>query len=177
MSAMVCAEEEYGDHPVLELEDDDFEELILTVTADSGAGNHIANKEDIGAYAKLIEPSPASLAGKGFIAANNQRILNEGQVSLRLQGEEEGDQLVNSLFQVADVNRPLMAIGRICDQGNKVVFDSHQAEVISKKTGKVVMVFKRKGGGLYTADLILRAPKKRNPDDRKNTGFGRPGRR
>ena len=68
-----------------------------------------------------------------------------------------------------------MSIGRICDQGNKVVFDSDKAEVVSKKTGKVVMTFKRKGSGLYTADLVLKAPK--NPASRAKTkGFGRPGR-
>jgi len=172
---LVCAEEDF-DVPALELDDEEFEELILTVTADSGAGNHIASKEDIGSYSKLVEPSPASQAGKGFIAANNQKIMNQGHVALRLQGENPGDQLVNSFFQVADVNRPLMSIGRICDQGHRVMFDSDKAEVISKKTGKVVMKFTRRGGGLYTADLVLRAPKRTGPDNAKPAGFGRHGR-
>jgi len=159
LTAMVCAEEEL-DTPVMELDDEEFEELILTITADSGAGNHITSREDIGTYAKLIQPSPGSLAGKGFIAADNKKIMNEGQVGLRLQGEKEGDQLVNSLFQVADVNRPLMSIGKICDSGHRVIFESDKAEVVSKRTGKVVMTFLRKNGGLYTADLVLKAPKK-----------------
>jgi len=154
------------------LEDEEFEELILTITADSGAGNHIASKQDIGGYAKLVQPSPGSLAGKGFIAADNHKILNEGQVSLRLQGEQDGDHLVNSVFQVADVNRPLMSIGKICDAGHRVCFESDKAEVISKRTGKVVMTFVRKNGGLYTADLILRTPKK----PAKSKDFGRHGR-
>jgi hypothetical protein len=171
MTSLVCAEEEL-DTPVFELGDDEFEELILTVTADSGAGNHITNREDIGGYSKLIQPSPGSVAGKGFIAADNKKILNQGQVSLRLQGEQEGDPLVNSMFQVADVNRPLMSIGKICDAGHRVVFEADKAEVISKRTGKVVMTFVRKGGGLYTAELILRSPKK----PAKSKDFGRHGR-
>ena len=174
-TAFVCAEEEL-DQPVFELDDDEYEELILTITADSGAGNHIASAQDLGeTYRQLIEPSPASRAGKGFIAANDQKILNEGQVALRLQGEAEGDAPVNSLFQVADVNRPLMSIGRICDQGHRVCFDSDKAEVINKKTGRVVMTFLRKNGGLYTADLVLKAPKRKDPA--KSKDFGRHGRR
>jgi len=172
----VCAEEEL-DVPVYELDDDEFEEMVVTVTADSGAGNHIVNKLDIGAYNKRVEPSPASRAGKGFVAANDHRIPNEGQVTLRLQGEEPDDEVVNSVFQVAEVNRPLMSIGRICDQGHRVCFDSEKAEVICKKTNKVVMVFKRKNGGLYTADLVLRAPKKRNDGGpARPKGFGGHGR-
>jgi hypothetical protein len=46
---MVCAEEESEDNEyAYELDDDDFEELILTMTADSGAGNHIASRHDLG---------------------------------------------------------------------------------------------------------------------------------
>ena len=177
MAAMVCAEEAL-DEPVCELNDEEFEELILTITADSGAGNHIASAEDLGStYSKLIEPSPASRAGKGFIAANDQKILNEGQVALRLQGEAEDDVPINSLFQVADVNRPLMSIGRICDQGHKVCSDSDKAEVINKKTGKVVMTFVRKNGGLYTADFVLKVPRRKNPGAAKSKDFGRHGQR
>ncbi len=148
----------------------------MTVTEDSGAGNHIINKLDIGGYDKRVEPSPASRAGKCFVPANDHRIPNEGQVALRLQGEEPDDEVVNSVFQVAEVNRPLMSIGRICDQGHRVMFDSDRAEVICKKTNKVVMVFKRKNGGLYTADLVLRAPKRNDDGPAKPKGFGRHGR-
>ncbi len=170
---LVCAEEEL-DVPVYELEDAEFEEMVVTVTADSGAGNHIISKLDIGTYDKRVEPSPASRAGKGFVAANDHRIPNEGQVSLRLQGEGPVDEVVNSVFQVAEVNRPLMSIGRICDQGHRVMFDSDRAEVICKRTGKVVMVFKRKNGGLYTADLVLKAPKRGDVGKAKAAGFRRP---
>jgi hypothetical protein len=150
--------------------------MVVTITADSGAGNHIINKLDIGGYQKHVEPSPASRAGKGFVAANDHRIPNEGQVALRFQGEDAGDEMINSVFQVAEVNRPLMSIGRICDQGHKVMFDSDRAEVICKKTNKVVMVFKRKNGGLYTADLVLRAPKRNDGGPAKPKPFGRHGR-
>ena len=174
MTSMVCEEEEY-DEPVYEVDDEEFEELILTLTADSGAGNHIASRRDIGGYAKLIGPSPGSIAGKGFIAADNNKIANEGQVALRLQGEEEGDPMVNSVFQIADVNRPLMSVGRICDQGHRVCFDSEKGEVICKRTGKVVLTFRRRGG-LYTADLVLKAPKRKDGAAAKPKGFGGHGR-
>jgi len=57
-----------------------------------------------------------------------------------------------------------------------VVFDSDKGEVICKKTGKVVLTFKRRGG-LYTADLVLKAPRKKEGHTAKPTGFGGHGRR
>ena len=134
----------------------EWEEIPVTMTADSGACSHIINAEDIPGYS--IEPSAASLAGKGFVSANNGRIPNEGQAELNLA---DGRRKLRSTFQVAKVNRPLMSIGRICDQGHRVVFDAKKAEVLDKH-GKVVTTFWRKGG-LYTIDMMLRAPKKPKP--------------
>ena len=134
----------------------EWEEIPVTMTADSGAGNHIINADDIPGY--MVSPSPASMAGKGFVAADNGRIANEGQADLNLA---VGKNKLRSTFQVAKVNRPLMSIGRMCDQGHKVVFDAKKAEVVDKH-GKVVTTFWRKGG-LYTVDMMLRAPRRTTP--------------
>ena len=68
-----------------------------------------------------------------------------------------------STFQIAAVHRPLMSVGRICDNDNSVTFDKEKA-VVAGADGTVLAVFTRQPGGLYTAKLKLTSP------------FGRPER-
>ena len=49
-----------------------------------------------------------------------------------------------------------MSVGKIADEGFKVVFDDKKAEIIDKN-GKVVCVFPRRTNGLYIAKVILKA--------------------
>ena len=55
-----------------------------------------------------------------------------------------------------------MSVGRICDEDHTVIFDKQKA-VVKSKSGVVLCVFERRNGGLYTAKMVLKAPK----------GFGR----
>ena len=88
-------------------------------------------------------------------------IPNMGQSKLNLTdcGSD-----IESVFQIAAVTRPLMSVGRICDEGHRVTFDSVMA-VVNDKDGKELCRFHRKDGGLYVAKLTLRSP----------AGFGRQG--
>ena len=86
-------------------------------------------------------------------------IPNMGQSRLNLS--QEGND-IESVFQIAAVTRPLMSVGRICDEGHRVTFDSVMA-VVHDKDGKELCRFHRKDGGLYVAKLTLRNP----------AGFGR----
>ena len=59
----------------LEMEELDQEELhmanpvrIIKVALDSGAGSHVMSPADLEGY--TLEPSPASIRGKGFVAAS-----------------------------------------------------------------------------------------------------------
>ena len=63
---------------------------------------------------------------------------------------------IKSIFQVAEITRPLMSVSRVCELGHKCVFDDSKAEVIAKN-GTVLCTFKRKGG-LYVAEMKLKAP-------------------
>ena len=64
--------------------------------------------------------------------------------------------MIKSVFQVAEITRPLMSVSKICELGHKCIFDDEKAEVITKN-GKVLCTFKRKGG-LYVAEMTLKAP-------------------
>ena len=71
-------------------------------------------------------------------------------------------------FQVAEVSRPLTAVGQVCDKGNLVVFGPKGGFIIDQE-GKSKTRFQR-NNGIYELDLWI--------DDGENgdaTGFPRPG--
>ena len=53
-------------------------------------------------------------------------------------------------FEVCDVRRALAAVSRITSRGNRVVFGENEGEdhTAHAKTGKKMMVMRRKGGGV-----------------------------
>ena len=91
---------------------------------DSGACELVMDSEDASGYA--ISESPGSNRGQGFVVGNGARVANEGQVQLNLEmGSVDGtirDRA--SAFQVAEINRPLMSVSKICDAGLTCVFNS-----------------------------------------------------
>ena len=84
-------------------------------------------------------------------------------MNLEVEADRGQHCTVNSVFQVADLNRPLMSVSQVCDNGHKCVFEKDHALVIAPN-GDVVCRFTRKSG-LYVADMKLKAP----------SPFGRPG--
>jgi len=123
------------------------------VVLDSGAAEHVADNVDAPGYA--VEPSPGSRAGAGFIAANGEKIPNRGQMCLKLSSGK-GVQL-SSTFQVCRTTRPLWSVGRICDSGCSVTFDSKGAAVKHLKSGRELCSFQRTQG-LYVGTLQLGTP-------------------
>ena len=83
-----------------------------------------------------------------------------------MKSKGEDGILMSSVFQVAEITRPLMSVSRICDQDMTCVFDKTQAKVLDA-SGNVVARFDR-DGGLYTCTMRLRKPVS---DAGNNTGF------
>ena len=88
-------------------------------------------------------------------------IPNLGQMKLNLSDKVINSD-VQSIFQIAAVTRPLMSVGKICDEGHTVTFSDVLA-VVCNKQGEEICKFHRNPGGLYVAKLKLRSP----------AGFGR----
>ena len=74
---------------------------------------------------------------------------NIGRSKLNLS---DGGKDIESVFQIAAVTRPLMSVGKICEEGRIVTFDAVMAGVRSQD-GEELCRFKRKDGGLYVAKL------------------------
>ena len=108
--------------------------------------------------AELFSISEGSRNGKGFIAANGDRIRNEGEVHLNLEAANGsgGVQGLKSTFQSARVSRPLMSVSQICDHGFKCIFEKDRATVVDSDLQPRFVCERR--GGLYTAPMKLKAP-------------------
>ena len=121
----------------------------LKVALGSGAGDHVAAAGQVGT--KSIRPSAGSKNGRHFIAANGDRMANQGEAELNMVAP--GGRTVRSTFQIADVTRALFSVSKMCDEGCEVHFT--QTEAIVTKGGKVVTRFAREGG-LYCVEMQLK---------------------
>ena len=101
-----------------------------------------------------LEKICSQISGHGPYIPIILSVSNDGQLVLNL--EQEGVPM-QSTFQVAGITRPLMSVGRVCDQGLRCLLDDKEALVVNKQDG-VVCRFERRGG-LYVAKLKLKSPR------------------
>ena len=96
-----------------------------------------------------------------LVSANGGRIehFGEREVSFQAEDAKEGG-MMGMIFQVSDVRKPLAAVWRICQKGNRVCFGPEEGDnfIENKKTGRKVGL--RKKGGSYI--LKVQVVKKRN---------------
>ncbi len=81
--------------------------------------------------------------------------------------DEKTSAVVDSVFQVAEVTRPLWSVGKVCGKCYKVLFDALKAEVFKSLGDAPLCTFERKGG-LYIGRLKVKNP--------RYEGFARQGR-
>ena len=79
-------------------------------------------------------------------------IANLGQKSLNRSDEDHN---LCSVWQIAAGTRPLMRVGKICDEGHNIAFDAVQA-VVRDKGGTELCKFHRTPGGSYVAKMKIR---------------------
>ena len=139
-----------------------WEDIEFEVALDSGSQEHVCDEVDCPGYSTVA--SPGSSRGQCFIVGDGNRLPNMGQRVLNLQPMADGGVDMKSCFQIARVTRPLMSVGKICDNGMKVEFDDKKA-IIRDPQGMQVCVFERQPGGLYLGKFRLKSP---------SQGFARP---
>ena len=88
------------------------------LTADSGVADPVIPKRMVNA--KKIRPSPGSRRGLHYVSATDHRIPNVGEISLEFQTDEGHAETI--VFQVADVNKPVVSISDRIDHRRRVLF-------------------------------------------------------
>ena len=76
-----------------------------------------------------------------------------------------------TLYQIAEVTRPLTAVGSTCDQGNVVTYGPHGRCILNLETW-IQTDFTRRGG-IYELDLWMRTNQHNSGDQQQ--GFPWPG--
>ena len=110
---------------------------------------HVCSLEDCPGY--RLGESPGSRRRQEFLMGDGGTIPNLGQSQLNL-ADESVSRDIQSVFQIAAVTRPLMSVGRICDEGHSITFNAIMA-VVHDKDGGELCRFQRSPSGLYVAKL------------------------
>ena len=92
-----------------------WKDLEVEVALDSGSVCHVISEADTPCYA--LDASPSARTCQEFIVGDGGTMKNFGQKKLNLSCESSN---FSSVFQIAAVHRPLMSVGRICDNDNTV---------------------------------------------------------
>ena len=103
------------------------------ITVDSGAGESVADPEDFPGH--LVSASPGSLMGQKFVGPGGEKIPNQGQFTPKMVTEPGSIGQVT--FQAGKVRRPLMAVSRVNDKGNPVLFDGEASFILPGGTALV----------------------------------------
>ena len=132
----------------------------ISAVVDSGAAENVL-PADVCTHVQLT-PTDRSKAGIGFRGAGGDRIRNHGQREFRVRMHD--GMCAKSTWQVADVKRPLMSVGKMIAAGNQVHLDAKNPRVVRPKGGVVPL---RKAGNVFLIDLWVKAD--------AQSGFARQG--
>ena len=135
---------------------EDFVETDILPTLDSGCCDYIVDMADAPGYACVLHSSAGSLRGQKFVVGNGDRAANKGHIKLRMKSKDEHGLLMNSVFQVAEITRPLMSVSRICDQDMVNIFENHHPRVLDTDGSTVALC--ERDGCLYTCTIKLGTP-------------------
>ena len=114
--------------------------VLIEAVVDSGAADPVAKA---GTFMGKIAPSPMSKAGRKYRGPDGTRIPNEGQQEVQFTSDE--GHRCGMTWQIAHVERPLIAVSHLSAAGNKVIFSKTGGEIVNGATGKKIKI-QRKGG-------------------------------
>ena len=111
------------------------------LTVDSGAADHVM---PAGWLSFLrIRPSAGSKSGLHYVAANNARMPNQGQSRLKFMSSE--GTVASILFQIAAINKPLVSVSKLIDEGHEVIFRQAESFILHKESGKNILLKRERG--------------------------------
>ena len=95
-----------------------------------------------------IVDTAASRAGVYYTSADGAKISNVGQQTLPVA--LENGVRASAVFQVADVSRPLMSVGKVCEMGNRVLFGAGGGHILNIASGEATPFYKKDGVYIFT---------------------------
>ena len=137
------------------------------ITVDSGAAESVWPADMVGEEEELEQKEGMI----GFVAANGSPMPNYGRKVAKfvnVGSETDGTEKAMG-FQVTDVRKPLAAVSRIVDKGNRVVFGPKPEDnyIMNIQTGQ--KMFMKRERGVFVLDVGFMLPK----DEAVPAGFTR----
>ena len=139
----------------------------ITSILDSGAADLVMPRS----CAKMFPIRPGKHHGRQYKTACGKRISNEGERKIKMYTTEGVK--CDMTYQVADIERPLTAVGKVCDQDNEVIFRKHGGIIRNIHSG-VEIAFGRENG-VYMLEGWMRTDEK-NETAEEAPVFTGPGR-
>ena len=111
------------------------------ITMDTGASAKVMPKR-MARHPGRIRPSPGSIAGVKYVAANGGVIKNDGEYDFPFVTSEGNEHTVT--MQIAEVNKALGSVAYFVDNKYRVVYDTDE------KTGDDISMMTHKPSGRIT---------------------------
>ena len=143
---------------------------LVEAVVDSGAVNSVTPP---GVFDTKMQPSEMSKAGRKYRGPDGSRIPNFGQQEVEF-ATAEGHKC-GLTMQVADVERPLIAVSHLSESGNDVILGKKGGKIVNTKTKRTIAVERK--GNLYVLRMWVKAKEEvKNDKGITASGFTRPGR-
>ena len=113
---------------------------VLEAVVDSGAEESVAPPK---MFPGPLQPSKMSVAGQRYRAANGSRIPNLGQKAVKYRTAE--GHMCGMGFQIAEVERPLIAVSQLTQAGNSVTLRKDDGEIVHDQTGRKIALTRKDG--------------------------------
>ena len=111
------------------------------LTVDSGAADHVLPISWLTWI--VLTASLGSLRGLHYISASGGRLPNLGQRKVDFWTQE--GTFASLIFQVAGINKPLLSVSKLIDDGWRVVFDLEECYLLHKETRKLIKMKRERG--------------------------------
>ena len=98
-------------------------EIETEVAADSGAVDHVAGPDDIPGCVEVKRTRV-----RNFVGPTGKPIEHHGEALVHLVNET--GRVIGSVFQIANVVRPLHSVSKICDEKHEMLFAATEATVV-----------------------------------------------
>ena len=127
------------------------------LTVDSGAADHVMPLGWLIMF--LVVKSLGQMRGLHYVAASGTRIPNLGQQIVKFMTMD--GTWTELIFQIAAINKPLISVSKLNENGYRVVFDDDSSYILHKKSKRVIKM--RKERSVFVIDAYVN----KKPD----TGF------
>ena len=123
---------------------------LFTITVDSGAAESVAPPDAANTF-PLVE-TQATKDGLYYISATGDRVYNEGERRVTVTMPDGHQQ--SMMYQVAEVNKVLASVSRICEGGReRVVFEKNNNYIENIQTGRRTHM--KENNGVYIIEAWI----------------------